>query len=232
MKNTALYTLLLSMVIFSSLSLSLGDKYFEGEIHYNIKYVQKTGLTSSKTLEETKGVKMVMLFEEGSWLKKYYTADGKLVQEEYLDLAENKSYLWNASNSNIQWFDITTEGNSTEIQVVGDKTFQMEGGNSETLEECTQVTTVSNLTFKGNTYQAKEDMLYSKQRKINADWYKNYKVGNFNDIASRANGMLLQHSKDAYYYIEVINATQVIEREITDDEFKFNKSRLPLKQQN
>lgn len=222
MKYKSLYTVLLTVVILISLSMSKSQKYFEGEIHYTIDYTQKNDISTLENLKKSTGTKMVMLFKEGNWLKKYYNKEGKLLSMRFLDLSEKKSYRWDTQHAGTQWIDITKNDSPT--------TFSIEGEEMVLEQACTKVTSKTKIDYMGINYEAKAEYHYANGLKTNKSWYEAYAEGNFNEIAKQLNCLILKQSFDAYYYIMNLEATEIIEREITDEEFSFDKTRLPLKQ--
>ncbi len=222
MKNKILSIVFLTISIVFSISMSKSHKYFEGEIHYNIDYTIQDNRLTKERLKQSPGAKMIMLFRNGNWLKKYYDTDGKLISVRYLDLADKKSYSWESNAEYIHWVDITKNDSPTSFAIRGKATVLGEA--------CTKVTSLTKIDFSGLNFKAKAEYYYSNRLKTNRNWYKDFAEGNLNEITSQLNCIILKNSSDAYYYTVHNQATKIIEREITDKEFKFDKTRLPLKE--
>ena len=202
--------------------MSKSKKYFEGEIHYDLDYTLHTDKTTVERVKNSSGAKMVMLFRNGYWLKKYYNTSGELISERYLDLSENRSYQWNILGDAINTFDITRNDSPTTFTEAGKETILG--------HQCIKIAAETKIAYNGLDYTAKAEYYYSQRLKTNRNWYKDYKEGNYNEIGSEMNCIALKQNFNASYYTVYQIATKVIEREITDKEFTFDKTRLPLKE--
>lgn len=222
MKSKHFLTLLTALSILFSLSMSKSKHYFEGEIHYDLSFLpQKEGF-SKESLENGLGSTMVMLFRDGEYLKKYYNAKGELLNTRYLDLKEQKSYSWSVDSDVMYWFDITKNDSPT--------VFTIQGQGEVLGHECTYVTSVTKINYGGFNYDAKAEYFYSNHLNTDRKWYKDFVESNINEIGSQLNCIILKSTSDLMNYQRIEEATKIIERKIGDEEFVFDKTRLPLKE--
>ena len=68
---------------------SIGS-YFEGEIHFTIKYDSIPTYLNEDYLENAIGSKMILTFKNGNHKKEYYSPSGELLSQRFLDLSSKK----------------------------------------------------------------------------------------------------------------------------------------------
>ncbi len=199
--------------------MSKSKHYFEGVIEYDIKYDIYTEQITQDELNAKEGVKMVLLFRKGEWLRKYYNTEGELISERFLDLKEKKGYHWHKYGEKIKWFDITKDESPTTYSTIGE--------DHHMGYDCIKFRTIS----QNPGYILTAHFSYAKDLHTNPNWYTDYKDASFNEIAAEVeNTIYLKLITETDFLVGTYTATKITHRKIKNKEIKFDKTRLPLKE--
>lgn len=218
MKLTHILSLLTIFSVLFNLSMSESKHYFEGVIEYDINYDVYTSRFTLEEVQEREGVKMVILFRKGEWLRKFYNAKGEVMSERFLDLKEKKSYHWYNYANDIRWFDITKDESPLTYSITGED--QILG------YDCTKLKSIST----NPDHKLIAEFSYANDLHTNPNWYSDYKDGQFNKIAAEVGSVIyLKMVVKAEYFGGTYTATKVTHRKIKNKELAFDKTRLPLR---
>ncbi len=180
------------------------ESYFEGVITYSIDYLPLSDNYSRESLKEFIGAKMILTFEQGNFKKEYYSSNGNLLSQRYLNLDEQRSYSKSIGNDTIYWFDITKPDSKTEFIRIRDTTIL----NHPTIGIGTE-TFVSGVGFGDKTFRVVGEYYYSKSLGVDPNWYVNYKEGNFNEIIKVGKGIQLLTISEGLFWAQIISAQSI-----------------------
>jgi len=219
-----LISILLMIFIFSCTSTKevTQDKYFEGEIVYNIDYSNISVELSANYLEENIGDKIILTFKNGNQKKEYYSKSGKLLSVRFLDLEQKKSFSKSTNEDTVNWVDITKQDTKLTFEQIKDSTVM---GYS-----VVGVKTVGSTIVNDETFYLSGQFYYAKKLRINPEWYKDYYEANFNEIIKIGKGITISQVSNTPYWITTLNATRVKRRKVKDSELKFNLTGYKLKE--
>ena len=180
------------------------ESYFEGVITYSIDYLPLSDNYSRESLKEFIGAKMILTFEQGNFKKEYYSSNGNLLSQRYLNLDDQRSYSKSIGNDTIYWFDITKLDSRTEFIRIRDTTIL----NHPTIGIGTE-TFVSGVGFGDKTFRVVGEYYYSKSLRVDPNWYVNYKEGNFNEIIKVGKGIQLLTISEGLFWAQIISAQSI-----------------------
>ncbi len=220
--------ILLSSSLFSFIGYnSIGDKnkYFEGEVTYEINYNPTDENVDPERIQELVGSKMILTYKEGNQKKQYFAPNGKLLTERFLNIKNKKSYSRRHDSDTIVWIDITKNDTKTTIEMVKDEIVSD--------HPCTVIKTNSVVTgpgFNGKTFESTGLYKYAKDLPVNPEWYKDYKEGNFNETIKVGKGIVVEEFNKHKYWEQHLKVVKVTERKVKNREFKIELNGAPLKQ--
>lgn len=197
----------------ATLSREKTGKCFEGVITYSIKYTELSKdfpQESLKKLDELTGSKMVLTFKNGNYRKQYFTPTGKIISERYLNLSEGKSYHRPDNTDIIYWVDITKNDSKTKFKQIKDSTIIN--------EPVIGIQTESIVLFADKSMKINGEHYYSKNLRVNPNWYTNYKESNFDEIIKIGRGMQLLYYNKGPYWNQIITAVSVNHRAVKENE--------------
>ncbi|MFK8101963.1 MAG: hypothetical protein AB8G15_05555 [Saprospiraceae bacterium] len=211
MKKVLLFAVLLTSF---SCGLSKAAKenkqtYFEGIITYAIEYQPHQESYLVKNLKKFLGSKMVLKFKKGSYVKEFYSSNGTLLNERFLDLASQRTYSRSIGNDTIYWYDISKPDSQTTFKRIRDSVVL--GYTTLALETETVVTGVG---FGDKAYKTSGAYYFAQDLPVNPAWYKNYKEANFDEMIKVGKGMQLIYIGRLPYWDQFITATSVERRTI------------------
>ena len=201
------------------------EKYFEGQVTYEIEYSPYDKKFQPERIKELVGSKMILTFKKGNYKKEYFSPNGKLLQERILNLKDKKSYLRTSDSDTIYWMDITKNDSKTSFEILNDSIILN--------HPCTVIKTktiVSGDNFNGRSFEVGGLFKYAKDLPINPSWYKDYKEANFNEIAKSGKGIAIVTINKGIYWEQKINVKTITERKVKKRELKINLNNAPLKE--
>jgi hypothetical protein len=156
------------------------------------------------------GDEMIMTFKEGNYTKRFYTPNGNLVTEIFLDIEKGKSYYKSFDNDTIYWFDITKNDSKTTFKRSKD---------SSIIDQPTIVIHTESVIGK-TSEKVKAEIHFAKNIKVNPLWYSNYKEGNFNEYIQVGKGVQLRFVMNTPYWTKIINANSIEHKLINKADLK------------
>jgi len=225
MKRTIL--LIFSISLFSFIDNNSNFKkttYFEGQITYEIEYSPYEKKFAPERIKELIGSKMILTFKKGNYKKEYFSPNGELLQERILNLKDKKYYFRTNDSDTIYWMDITKNDSKTTFEVLSDSSILN--------HPCTIIKTktiVSGESFNGQSFEIGGLFKFAQDLPINPNWYKDYKEGNFNEIAKSGKGIAIVTINKGIYWEQRIKAISIIERKVKKSELNINFNNAPLK---
>ncbi len=200
---TLIFFLLLSCSSLVNKTESKAD-YFEGLITSKVEFQPYSENFSSTQLTELFGNKTVLSFKNGNFRKQYFSPSGKLLRESYLDLIENKFYTKIHDSDTILWIDITKNDSETIFNTINDTTLL----NQSAIGIVTK-TEVNMAMYPNKTFHVSGTYYFSKKYKVNPNWYKNYKEGNFNEIITEGKGLQLLSINNGIFWTEISKVVEL-----------------------
>ena len=215
-----LIVVLITILIYacnSSLNLNNNEsKYFEGIITCKIDYKPYSNLFTSELLKEIVGEKLIIRFKEGVYKKEYYSSNGELLSERYLDLNENKLYSKSINNDTVFWVDITKNDSKTTFIKLKDTTILEQSAIGIKAKTIVKMDMFPDTSFNvGGTYY------YSKKHLLNPVWYEGYEEGNYNEIISVGKGINLLSITDELYWEKIVTTVEIKEKSINSEKLKI-----------
>lgn len=222
-----LYFFILS-ILTSLISPNLIDKkqrYFEGQIEYQINYSSNNPNIDIKELQESRGSKMILTYKKGNYKKEYFSPNGKLVEQRFLNIRENKSYLKKSKSDTIYWFNINNNDSKTN--------FKLTGKQSVLNYDCKVIETKTIVTgpgFGGQEYKMEGRYLFAEKLPVNPKWYKNYLEADYNKIIKIGQGIVLEKLYKSDFYEMSIIATSVQHKKISRKSLFIDLDNNPKKE--
>lgn len=206
--------LFLLMILFCSCNRIQNSKkekvsYFEGMITYSIDYLPLSDKYSKESLKKSIGAKMILTFKEGNYKKQYYSSNGNLLSQRYLNLEEQRSYSKSVANDTIYWFDITKSDSKTQLFPIKDTTIL----NYPTIGMATE-TLVSGLSYGYKTYREVGEYYFAKDLKVDPNWYVDYKESNFYEMMKFGQGMQLFSVNENFFWAQIFTAISIETKDI------------------
>ncbi len=183
--------------------------YFEGMITYSIDYLPLSDKYSKESLKKSIGAKMILTFKEGNYKKQYYSSNGNLLSQRYLNLEEQRSYSKSVANDTIYWFDITKSDSKTQLFPIKDTTIL----NYPTIGMATE-TLVSGLSYGYKTYREVGEYYFAKDLKVDPNWYVDYKESNFYEMMKFGQGMQLFSVNENFFWAQIFTAISIETKDI------------------
>ena len=200
--------------------------YFEGEIHFTITYDSVPSNMNSKFLEDVIGSKMILVFKNGNHRKEYYSPQGKLISQRFLDLSVLKSFNIRPDEDTVFWFDITKPDSKTNFTKINDtiiKDYKCITIRSKTLTPNPQ-NKEQNLVIK-SIYQAATELA------VNPTWFSEYNEGNFNEMIKLTKSLVIETYEKGPFWNTTIIADKIIWRKVKNNELEIeNLKGRPLKE--
>ena len=208
-----------AFIIFSCASIittKTNKKYFEGVVTYNIEYESYSDKFTAKRLKEIFGSKMVLYFKNGNFNKEFYAPDGKLVSIYFLDLQKNKLYAKRNDTDTISFYDITKKKDIVNYKRIKDSIINNIPAIGIKVDAL-----VKTKKYPDKLFTASGKYYFSKQHKINPDWYKNYKEDKKNKIFSIGKGIQILSSFKYSLWKQTIKAINIEEKPVNPEEIKI-----------
>ncbi len=189
--------------------------YFEGEIHFTIDYDSVPTYIGINYFKENQGSKMIMVFKNGSNRKEYYSPDGKLLTQRFLDLESNKFYGIDMDEDTVYWYYTNIADSKTDFVQLNDTTIRD--------YECLTVRAKTVLPHPSDSlkdYVVKSVYYIAKELAINPLWYVDYLEGNYNEMVQVTKAIALEtHQKWPNWNTSII-IDKVIWRKVKKREIK------------
>ena len=192
--------------------LSCGQKYFEGEITYDLEYIKKDSLFELNNIPSWPAKTGKSLCKNGSWIQ---WIDGGTFEYEYFNRQLNQQFYKARGLDTLLFLDYNQR--SPELEPVTSIDI-LKGTDTILGKICNKLILKTNkmtLTF-----------LYNDYLKINPDWYKNTKGSYYDVIYSNTKSLFLMAFIETDKYVSIIRARQVIFKQIPDEAFP-NLDRIP-----
>ncbi|MGJ8593129.1 MAG: hypothetical protein ACSHXF_11300 [Aquaticitalea sp.] len=168
---------------------------------------------------------MILTFKKGNFKKEYFSPSGKLLQKRILNLKSQKSYIKTFDSDTIFWIDITKNDSKTTFEILNDSTILN--------HPCTVIKTKTIVTgdsYNGQSFEVGGLFKYAQDLSINPSWYKNYKEGNFNEIAEVGKGIPIVTINKGIYWEQRLMVSSITERKVKNSELKMKLKNYPLKE--
>jgi len=195
-----------------------GDKCFEGQITYEINYdpYKEFEHLTPEWIKENIGSKVILTYKKGNYKKEYYSPEGELLSERYLDLRGQKSYSRGIGNDTINWVDITISGTKIDFTVLDDTINQ--GYTCKVIESIARVPVKR---LGGEIVTVGSTVYYATDLPVNPKWFKNYKEANFNEVIQVAKGHPEETFSRGIYWERHEKMKAVEWREVKKEEISF-----------
>lgn len=224
-----IFLLLFSIFLFSFISYnpsSVKPRYFEGQVTYSIEYAPYDDRFLPERIKEHIGSKMVLTFKNGDYKKEFFAPDGTLLQERFLNLKEEKTYLKVHDTDTIYWVNITKSDSKTKFEVLNDSTIF-----DHLCKVIKTKTTVTGPEFGEEPIEMEGFYMYAKDLPINPDWYTNFYEENYNDIVKEAKGITLLSINKGIYWEQTTKVTSISKRKVKRSELAIDIDKdAPLKE--
>jgi hypothetical protein len=197
-----------SLLLFSFLSLiSCGQKYFEGEIIYDVEYIKKDSAFDLSNLPSWPSKTARSLVKNGSWIQSLEGSN--IIQFEFFNKQQNQQIYKIRASDTLIYLDYS-KLQSDLAPVTSIKT--MKGTDTILGKVCDKlILQSSSLTLT---------LLYdSDYLKIDPDWYINTKGGYYNVIYPRTKSLYLKAIVETDKFISIIKARKVKFKEVPDEAF-------------
>lgn len=196
------------------MSSSVKQKYFEGIIVYNIECISSENNISEEQCSEIFGTKLLTLFQEGNYIKKYYNKEDKLIRQVILNLEDTISFHHKEGSDTITWVNIAKADSKSII---------LDVSRSEVSEHKSKVLTIETRSkdYEKTGSKIRYVTYFSTKLPINAKWYNNYHESNYNEIMSKGEGVEVRKEIDYGNFKVVESVEEVIWRKIEIEEFNL-----------
>lgn len=213
------HPLLIILLLITSCNISKNTttkipSYFEGVVTYSIEYYPYLEAVAPSKIEELVGNKMIMTYKEGNFAKEFYSSEGDLLYEFYMDLEAGIVYNKAVGHDTIFIVDITK--NDTKSTFTQKKDSVILDYPTTVLEAKSILTTPDNKPLESSREEH-----YAKDLKVNPDWYRNCLEDNFNERIQVGKGIQLLIKTKGKYWKSVLVAIDVKPRKVKDDEVKL-----------
>lgn len=210
----------------SNLDDNTDSHYFEGEMRFSILYDSVPSHLTNDYLNHAIGSEMVIIFKNGNHRKDYFSPDGKLISQRYLNLTEQKSFSISSGEDTVLWFNINipdTRATFTKL--------------SDTLFRGYKCTPIASQVFTPNPQNKDQDLelnrtYYSaRELRSNPDWFTNYQEGNYNEMIKMTESIVIATYEKGPFWNTTILCDTVIWRNVKDSELSIEKIKnRPLKE--
>lgn len=223
--------LLISPLVFFSVEEIQSDsyeKYFEGQITYQIEYSPYSTKFNKERIKELIGSKMIFTFKNGDYKKQYYSPRGELVQERILNLKDNKSYWRTHDSDTVFWIDILKNESPTTFEILKDSILQD--------YPCKVIKAMTSTSISGKKTDEKKVEIetvykYAKNLPVNPNWYQNYNEGNFNQIIKYGKGIAIETIIKGLFWEHKITFKSIVKRKVKKRELQLdNIKNAPFKE--
>jgi hypothetical protein len=223
-KNALIILIISNSLLFLQSNTVKGQTdYFEGVIEYKIEYDTKNFRYSKSMLSEIYGSKVISKFKDGNFRDEYYNDQGKLVRTSILNL-EAKTYYYDLNGFDTLYYsDIDKTDYETSIQQLDD--MHVLGS------DCWVIKSTSVKKNDSNLVPVVLKFFYSKELKLNPEWYSEYIDGAYNEIHKLAPGIEIKTESYGPNFTIIKSMVSKTEADISEEEFRI-KTRKLLKKMN
>ena len=205
-------------IIYSIESVEVKDRYFEGQIVYGLNYkpYQDYADINPDKIKESFGSTVVLTYKNGCNKKEYYSPDGKLLSQRYLDLKKQKAYLRTMDSDTVFWFNINVNDSKTIFTVLEDTIIR-----DYPCKTIKSVTTTPIKESKGEVVTTTSIHYYASDLMVNPNWFKDYNEGNFNEIIKVAKGISIESYFRGLYWEQHESAKSIQWKKVRNKDLKF-----------
>ncbi len=195
------------------------NRYFEGEIHYEISYQLYDETVRIEDVKKRSGEKFIYSFKEGKTRKDYYY-ENNLIKVRIYDPKENlNSMFYPGWDTIYQYTPHGKDFNLIEYTNVPDTI--IDGRMLEGIKVISKFITkeAPNLIYT---------WYFDKSLKINPDWFKESKEGNWHQLMADKKSLVYFYTiDDKTRYKQTFKTSKIINTNITDS--KFDLPKLPIR---